>query len=200
MVSKEKTVFRCGCHSPTTSDLEISSAGLRTCGGQYIGVRQKAKSNLEIFSTAHLPRQAAVSGRCHVEPVHDFRKTATTFSTSTTNRRLSPSKSTGMAPLGLNSTLSYRRSGMSGEFSISAETATIRPVMVGISMLSGSWMPPLVCHVFQCRPIISVKNQGRNTFTSRESLPSGRPSSPFAHHSLWEFRELVRVPGQRPQR
>ena len=38
---------------------------------------------------------------------YDFLKTATTFSTSTTNSRLSPSKSTGIASLGLNSTLSY---------------------------------------------------------------------------------------------
>lgn len=75
---------------------------------------------------------------------HALRKTATIFSTSTTNRRLSPSKSTGIAPLGLNRTLSYFFSGISGIFSTSAETATILPVIVGISMLSGSLIPPLV--------------------------------------------------------
>ena len=36
-----------------------------------------------------------------------LRKTATTFSTGTTNSRLSPSKSTGIASLGLNKTRSY---------------------------------------------------------------------------------------------
>ncbi len=74
-----------------------------------------------------------------------FLKTATTFSTSTTKRRLSPSKSTGMAPLGLKRTLSYCFNGNSSEISTSAETETIRPVMVGISILSGSWIPPFVC-------------------------------------------------------
>ena len=39
--------------------------------------------------------------------VHCLRNTATTFSTGTTNRRLSPSKSTGIASLGWNSTRSY---------------------------------------------------------------------------------------------
>src|SRR5690606_7559195 len=39
------------------------------------------------------------------------RNTATMFSTGTTNRRLSPSKSTGIASLGLKSTRSYWRIG-----------------------------------------------------------------------------------------
>ena len=66
-----------------------------------------AKSEFEVY-----PPCAVLAGRllfqaCICERFYDFLKTATTFSTSTTNRRLSPSKSTGIAPLGLNSTLSY---------------------------------------------------------------------------------------------
>jgi len=59
-----------------------------------------------LFHTMIMPANGC-SRFVSVERFYDFLKTATTFSISTTNRRLSPSKSTGMTFLGLNNTLSY---------------------------------------------------------------------------------------------
>src|SRR5436190_22018213 len=52
-----------------------------------------------------------------------------------------------MAFLGWNRILSYCLSGTSSSFSIWAEMATIRPVMVGISDESGRAIAPLVCRL-----------------------------------------------------
>jgi hypothetical protein len=71
-------------------------------------------NDLRLGARPTLPLRAPASSAVKKQLYQALRKTATTLATSTTKSRLSPSKSTGMAPLGLNRTLSYLRSGMSG--------------------------------------------------------------------------------------